>query len=127
MTKFGKIIPNGVYLEKHENNTVVFLTQQGFDVTLIPRSQQKGMHSPDVIINGIEWEIKSPKGKGRWLLENTLRKATRQSPNVIIDLQRIHIHEQKCLRELEKQFFMIKNIKHLRIITKRKEIIAFDK
>lgn len=35
--KKGKIIPNGVVLKNHENATVVFLTELGFDVELIPK------------------------------------------------------------------------------------------
>lgn len=32
--KIGKIIPNGVSLEKHENDTVVYFTDLGYDIEL---------------------------------------------------------------------------------------------
>ena len=127
MNKTGKIIPNGVSLEKHEYRTILFLTEQGLDIELVPRSNQPGVRTPDAIISGEPWEFKSPRGKGRWLLENTLQKAVRQSPNVIIDLQRIQIHQTKCLQELEKQFYKSKQIRKLRIITKNHKIIDFSK
>ncbi len=125
--KNGKIIPNGVILEKHEYKTILLFTEIGIDVELIPKSNKKGVHTPDIIMNSLKWEMKSPKGKGRWLLENTLKKAVKQSPNVIIDLDRIKIHQTKCLQELEKQFYKSKGAKWLKIITKNKKIVEFKK
>lgn len=123
----GKIIPNGVILKTHENATVVFLTEQGFDVELIPKSNQQGVHTPDIIVNGIKWEIKSPKGGGSSLMKNTIQKALKQSCFVIIDLRRTKRHQEKCLRELERQFSNSKSIKKLLVITKANKTIEFSK
>ena len=125
--KRGKIIPNGVLLEAHEYKTITTLASVGLNIELIPKSNIPGVHSPDMKIGRTKWEMKSPKGKGRWLLENTLRGALKQSENVIIDLRRIQIPEQKCLHELEKQFCMFKRIKRLKIITKAQQIIDYEK
>ena len=38
----GKIIPNGVVLETHEMATVVFLTEKGYNIELIPKSNKIG-------------------------------------------------------------------------------------
>ena len=123
----GKIIPNGVVLETHENATVVFLTELGFDVNLIPRSNIKGVHTPDIKMNGLKWEMKAPTGEGNQLMENTIQRALRQSQNIIVDLRRTKRHQAKCLRELEKQFVNKKSIKRLKIITKSGKILDFDK
>ncbi len=40
--KKGKITPNGVSLEKHEYDTVLFFTELGCDVELLPRSNRAG-------------------------------------------------------------------------------------
>ena len=40
--KKGKIIPNGVILEKHEYKTVLMFTEMGIDVELISKSEKKG-------------------------------------------------------------------------------------
>ena len=48
MKNKGKIIPNGVVLKTHESATVVLLTEQGFDVELIPKSNIQGIHTPDI-------------------------------------------------------------------------------
>ena len=67
----GIITPNGVILEAHETATVIFFTELGYDIELIPRSQVEGIHRPDIVMNGLEWEIKAPKGEGKWLIKNT--------------------------------------------------------
>lgn len=54
--KQGKITPNGVVLQRHENATVVFLTEQGFDVELLPLVQRKGARTPDIRMNHLDWE-----------------------------------------------------------------------
>jgi hypothetical protein len=116
-----------VVLEKHEMATVVFLTNLGLDVELVPPSGTKGASTPDIKINGVPWEMKSPRGQGRWLIENTLQKAVKQSHNVIVDLRRIKIHQTKCLQELEKQFYHSRGLIRLRVITKARKIIDFKK
>ena len=123
----GKIIPNGVVLKTYENATAVFLTEQGFDVDLIPPSNIEGVHTPDIKMNGLKWEMKAPLGEGNQLMENIVQRALKQSRNVIIDLRHTKRHQAKCLRELEKQFMNKKNLKRLKIITKNGRIIDFEK
>lgn len=106
--KKGKIIPNGVILEKHEYKTILLFTEMGSDIELIPKSDKKGVRTPDIIMDGLKWEMKSPKGKGRWLLENTLQKAVRQSPNVIIDLDRIKFIRLNVYRSWKNSFINLR-------------------
>ncbi len=123
----GKITPNGVVLKNHENATVVFLTELGFDIELIPTSNIKGVHTPDIKMSGIEWEIKTPIGEGKYLIPNTIQKAVKQSSNVIVDLRHTKRHQTKCLRELEKEFETSKSLKRLKVITKAEREIDFIK
>ncbi len=125
--KKGKITPNGVSLEKHEYDTILFLTNLGHDIELIPRSTTCGVQTPDIIMNGIGWEIKSPKGKGKWLIKNTIQNASHQSENIIIDLRRIKINQTKCLSAIERQFKFSKRIKKILVITKDRKLLDFYK
>ncbi|MBF1035025.1 MAG: hypothetical protein HXL10_03080 [Candidatus Nanosynbacter sp.] len=127
MKKKGKITPNGVVLKTHENATAVFLTEQGFDVELIPASNMEGVHTPDIKMDGLKWEMKAPLGEGNQLMENTIQRALRQSQNIIIDLRHTKRHQTKCLRELEKQFLNKKGIKRLKVITKSGKTLDFEK
>ena len=127
MKQKGKITPNGVVLKTHENATAVFLTEQGFDVELIPASNIEGVHTPDIKMDGLKWEMKAPLGEGNQLMENTIQRALRQSQNIIIDLRHTKRHQTKCLRELEKQFLNKKGIKRLKVITKSGKTLDFEK
>ncbi len=127
MKKRGCITPNGVALEKHEYNTVLFFTELGFDVGLIPRSNKIGERSPDVWMQGLSWEMKAPKGDGSSLMKNTIQKAVRQSENVIIDLRRTKRYQVKCLKEIEREFRNSKSLRRLKIITKTGRLIELCK
>ena len=125
--KKGKIIPNGVILEKHEYRTILLFTEMGVDIELIPKSEKKGVHAPDIVMNGLRWEMKSPKGEGKYLMQNTIQKAVKQSRNVIIDLRRAKRSQERCLQELEKEFGSSKNLQKLKVITKSRKILDFEK
>jgi hypothetical protein len=127
MKKRGRITPNGVVLKHHENATAVFLTEQGFDVELIPTSNIEGVHTPDIKMGGLEWEMKAPIGEGKYLMANTIQKAVKQSHNVIIDLRHTKRHQTKCLRELENEFRKSGSLKRLKIITKSGKTLDFEK
>ncbi len=71
--------------------------------------------------------MKSPKGGGGQLIKNTIQRALKQSPNVIIDLRCTKRHQTKCLRELKSQFDNSKTIKRLKIITKARKSIDMMK
>ena len=125
--KKGKIIPNGVILEKHEYKTILLFTEMGSDVELIPKSEKKGVHAPDIVMNGLRWEMKSPKGEGKYLMQNTIQKAVKQSRNVIVDLRRAKRSQERCLQELEKEFGSSKSLQKLKVITKSRKILDFEK
>ena len=121
------IRPNGVILKEHEYATVVFLTELGYNVELVPKSEKQGEHSPDIRMQGRFWEMKAPKGEGKYMIANTLQRAVKQSENIIIDLRRAKRHQTKCLREIEKEFSLSHSIKRLKIITKTGKVIDLHK
>lgn len=125
--KQGRIIPNGVTLEKHEYRTVLFFTNLGYDVELIPRSNKQGEKRPDIRMTRLLWEMKSPKGEGKYLIPNTIQRAVKQSSNIVIDLRRTKRHQSKCLAEIHREFGRSKSIKRLKIITKDEKLIELDK
>ena len=115
--KQGKITPNGVVLHMHENASVVFLTQQGFDVELIKPIQRKGARTADIIMLDVEWEIKSPKSDGKYTIEHSFRSALKQSPNIIFDIRASKIPQKKCIIEIERRFKDFKKVNRVMIIT----------
>lgn len=125
MKKTGKIIPNGVSLEKHEYDTVLFLTTLGYDIELIPPSHIPNIRTPDFKMNGSKWEMKSPKGKSRSTLEHAFKVAVRQSPNVLFDLRRVQIPEEKAIDILSKLVKSSREIKKLLVVTKSDKLLQY--
>ncbi|MHC1716339.1 MAG: hypothetical protein AB9915_00380 [Candidatus Dojkabacteria bacterium] len=123
--KQGKIIANGVVLEKHENATVVFLTSKGFNIELIPPVLER--KTPDIKMEKLFWEIKRPTGNSKYTIPHAFKSALKQSPNIIFDLRSSKLHQEKALSRLKKEFELSKGAKRLKVILKSKGIIDFSK
>ncbi len=124
------IVPPGVFIAIHEKVAVDFLAAKlGYDVTFLLPDRRKGRKTPDIEMRGLLWEIKSPKGKSSRTIENNLRLALQQSPNIIFDLRRMdgRIPTKKLLSEVERQFSLAKSIKRLIVITRQDEHIDFER
>lgn len=94
-------IPNsGPLPRRHEFETYYFLMGIGKSVEIIPVSLKKGIKNPDIRMDGKLWEIKSPIGVKSRTLENAIRAAAHQSPNIIIDLRRLRNPDGKSIRTI---------------------------
>lgn len=123
----GKITPNGVVLETHENATVVYFTELGFDIDLIVPSRTPGQKSADFMMSGMAWEMKCPMGRSLTTIDHMLQKAVKQSENVVVDLRNSKIDEKKALSVIDKRYKQMRNCRRLRIITKSGELLEFNK
>lgn len=80
--------------------------------------------TPDCIIGDIAWEIKSPTSSHLAAVERNLKKACRQSENVIFDSFRMgRLPDASIERELMKQLKKTKSIKRLMFINRRRKVI----
>lgn len=123
--KQGKIIANGVVLEKHENATVVLLTSKGFDVELIPPVLER--KTADIKIGRLCWEIKRPTANSKYTIPHAFKSALKQSPNIIFDLRDRKLHQEQALNRLKREFKLSKSVKRLKVILKSQEIIDLTK
>lgn len=57
----------------------------------------------------------------------TMRRAVKQSPNVVVDLRRISGNDIKMRNELRKLFSEIKRIRNLLVINKNGDLISYQK
>ena len=94
------------------------------DIKFVIRSDNK---TPDFLIKGKYWELKSPTGNGKYNLQHALRNAARQSENIIIDARSSKIHINRIKNELNYQFKRSKNIKRLLLIDKQKNIVEISR
>lgn len=127
----GKIVvPPGVILDVHEKRTADFLAiERGADITFLVPNRAAGQKTPDIEMNGLLWEIKCPKGKSSRTIENVLRQALRQSPNIVLDLRRMdgRIPTIRFTSEIERQFRLTRTISRIVVITRQESAIDFER
>ena len=111
--------------ENHELATANYFADMGKDVTFIRPSNIPDNHRPDILMDGIEWEIKAPKGKGKRNIEKNYHNASLQSMNIIFDLRRIKLSDEQCLNQLEIEF-KDKHTKRLLVIKKNGELVEYS-
>ncbi len=82
--------------------------------------------TPDFTVNNTSWELKSPMGASARTIENNMRNARKQSKNLIIDLTRIKIHQQRAIARI--YFFLSKpnQYKRVLVITKSSKVIEIQ-
>ena len=115
----GKSKPRDHELEIAEKLTAYFES----DIIFIRRAQSK---TPDLYITktNTRWELKSPIGGGKHTIKNNLRDIEYQSENVILDLSRAKLTDEKGISRA-KEFLRTKHcgIKRLKIFTKSGDMI----
>jgi hypothetical protein len=111
--------------EKAEFETAKYFSELGKDIDFIRPNATPYQHSPDIKMEGVEWEIKCPEGNSKRTIENNLRKALKQSHNVIFDLRHIKYPEEKCIAKLEKEFRINSQLKRLYVIKKNGELLSY--
>lgn len=115
------VIPAGVKPWPHEMRVVEILADSGCVVEFLPTAN---MRTADALVDGVEFEIKSPRSSNANSLEHILKKVLKQSCNVIIDMMRIKtMSDYNVQKFLIVQFRTRRQIKRLILITKNNQII----
>ena len=104
----------------HELRVAKVLARAGHYVEFLPEGN---LHTPDIRLDGVEYEIKSPETKKTSSLEQSIRMALKQCPDIIIDSSRMKMHDNRVRSFLIKKCKEQKQIKKMLFITKRGEII----
>jgi len=112
---------------EHEFKTVKLLASKGFDVEFLKPNQHKGSKTPDIRMANLLWEIKCPKGKGKYTLAHAFKAAAKQSSNIIVDLRGYNFDQENAINKLIKEFDVSKRVKRMKIIRKPQKILDFIK
>ena len=123
----GVLKNNKVHLEEHEFATVRFLLELGYDIELIPPSNIKGLRMPDIMMQNIPWEMKSPNGSGKNTIRHAMQNAGHQSSNVIIDLRRCKLPLVIAQKDLNYYFDISTRIRRMKVIVDDKKMIDYIK
>ena len=129
MKKLGRVIkPADATPWPHEERVAEILSKAGYEVEFIPEIKTTGM--PDILLNGVRFEIKSPKSGKANTWEQRLKDATNnQSQNIVFDSSRIKgAPDFKVLSWLRSKYRTQPQIKKLIFIDKKGKItIDFTK
>lgn len=83
-----------------------------------------GAKSPDILMDGVKWEIKAPRIGKLASMERNLKKAYRQSENIVFDSQRMgRLPDKSIQKDLIKQFILTKKMKRLLFVNRKRETI----
>ncbi|MBR3115626.1 hypothetical protein IKF30_00135 [Candidatus Saccharibacteria bacterium] len=118
----GKIvIPAGRQPWPHELRVANTLAMAGHNIEFLPESN---ISAADILLDGIEYEIKSPFTNKPDKLERNIKRGLRQSKNIIFDSSRIkNMRDDNLRRFLVKKAKEQKQIGELILIAKRGQII----
>lgn len=82
------------------------------------------LKTPDLKIRNQIWELKSPIGDSKNTIHNIFVTARRQSYNVVIDLRRCRMNENKAYARIRDAFNKRRRVKcQLKIISKNGKIV----
>ena len=111
-------------LRHHEINAILLLLEYfDSDITCVCPGSGK---TPDLRIKGEEWELKSPQGDGVKTIENILKKAVKQSRNIILDFSRIKMNGSQAISRTKHYLHNNKHgIRKLIVITKNHKVLDF--
>jgi len=84
----------------------------------------KYARTPDIDINGVKWEIKSPMGNGKRTIDNNFNEARKQSKNIVIDLRRTKMHQSKVNARISSYLSTPHHFRRILVITKSKKVIV---
>jgi len=114
--------------EQHELD-VAYILAQHYKTTvefIVPVDDYK-RKSADILMNGVEWEIKSPTGNTKRTIETQFSRASRQAKNIILDMRRTKLPhdyiECQVLVEIQNR----PKIKRVILINKSNKIIDMKK
>lgn len=111
---------------KHELETAKYFASLGKNIEFIEASNIPDNYRPDIKMDGVEWEIKCPDGKGKHTIQRNFHKAAKQSNYIIFDLRRIKLPEKQCISELEHEFRLRPYLKRMYIIKKSGDLLDYS-
>ena len=83
--------------------------------------------SADIVMLGVEWEIKCPNGTAKSTISGQFQRASKQSKNIVIDTRLTKLKfeeiEKRVFNEIKKRT----NIKKVILIDKNEKIIEIQK
>ncbi|MGO1319923.1 MAG: hypothetical protein ACTII7_07750 [Galactobacter sp.] len=114
----GEFVPDGLGREPHEVIASQMLVNVGKHVRWRPEVKISGVKNPDIFMDDVIWDIKSPKGGGDNTVANQFSRAKKQANNLVLDLHRCALDDSEAIDSAERRFYGKKEFQRLIIIKK---------
>jgi hypothetical protein len=112
---------------EHEIKAVKVLLQHGYSVRFLPKDQRPNVKTADLLLNGVPFELKSPRSDKLSAIERNLKRASHQSENIIIDSRRMKgVKDDNIKRYLIIKLKTQRTIKKLLFITKKGRLLDIN-
>jgi hypothetical protein len=90
---------------------------------LIPVDDYK-RKTPDIVMLGLEWEMKSPIGTSRkYTIKDQFKRASKQAKNIIIDGRRTKLSDDFIINVIKRELQTRSYIRRLIFITKIHKVV----
>lgn len=117
-------LPRGAVVLPHEVKTANTLAYRGHSVEFIPAQHIYRRKSPDILLDGVIYEIKAPLSHKMATIERNLKKASKQARCIVFDSRRMKsVPDEAILAELAKQYRKSKIIKKIVFINRHGEVV----
>lgn len=125
MAKYEVIVKTDVKdrPKDHEMSAALILANYYFKADIVFLRPQTN-RTPDIEVNRVRWEIKSPMDNGKKTIDNNFRMARKQSRNIVVDLRRIKMHQSKANARI--RFFLSTPHRFKRVIVIAKDQKVVD-
>ena len=89
---------------------------------LIPLDDYK-RKTADIIMFGVEWEMKSPTGKSKYTIQDQFKRASKQAKNIVIDSRRTKLKDDFIEKSIKIIFNKRHSIKRVILINKKQKVL----
>ena len=113
--------------EPHEVDAAMILARHFRCVVefLVPIDDYK-RKTPDIVMFGVLWEMKSPTGVSKSTIENQFRRASKQARSIIIDTRRTTIDDSEIEKSVIRETKKHSSIKKVIFINKFEKVVEMS-
>ena len=113
--------------EPHEVNTAWILARHYHTTVqfLVPVDDYK-RKSADIVMLGVEWEMKSPLGDSKSTIENQFRRASKQARNIIIDTRRTNLADGEIEKAVIRETKRHSTVKRVILVEKSEKVVEMS-
>lgn len=116
------------YSEK-ERKVAEFLSESlNADLKMVPKvNNPEGIRTPDYLLNGERFDLKSLSGKGKYVIDNNVKRLKGQSENAVFDITECPLDVDEIFNQLSLVYLDVRRKLNVCIILKDNEIIDIIK